>query len=387
MPTIPDLPGVPSLRRIGVNLLWCRPGQVGGSEDYLVRQLLGIAETGVAADLAVTLFALPGFAAAHPDLAELFRIVDAPIDGVNRPRRVLAENVWLAEQTAGSALVHHGGGTVPTRGPQPTLLTIHDLQYRTYPQYVHPLKRAYLATAMPRSAKRATVIAVPTEYVRGTVIDAYGTDPARIVVVPHGMERTLGESATPEYELRARYRLGEGPVIVLPAMTHPHKGHAFLLRVMASHWTDPDLRLVLVGGAGSAEADVKTTIAELGLGGRVVRPGRVSTNDRDGLLRMAAAMVFPSEYEGFGAPVIEAMTLGAPVICSDRTCLPEVAGDAAIVLPLEIDAWADALDDAITRRAELVAAGRVRAESFTSKRSAEALLDAYSLALNGATTK
>jgi glycosyltransferase involved in cell wall biosynthesis len=108
----------------------------------------------------------------------------------------------------------------------------------------------------------------------------------------------------------------------------------------------------------------------------------VPAGDRDGLLQIATAMVFPSEYEGFGAPVIEAMTLGAPVICSDRTCLPEVAGDAAIVLPLEADAWASALDDVVARRAELVAAGHARAASFTSKRSAEALLAAYSLALS-----
>ena len=166
------------MRRIAVNLLWCRPGQVGGSEDYLVRQLLGIAETGAAAaDLTVTLFTLPGFAAAHRDLADLHRIVEAPIDGANRPRRVLAENRWLAEQTRGSALVHHGGGTVPLRGAQPTLLTIHDLQYRTFPQYVHPLKRAYLAAAMPRSAKRATTIAVPSEYVRGTTTTRSGSVP------------------------------------------------------------------------------------------------------------------------------------------------------------------------------------------------------------------
>lgn len=368
------------MQRVAVNLLWCRPGQVGGSEEYLVRQLLGIAETGAAAsDLAVTLFALPGFAAAHRDLGDLYRIVDAPIDGSNRPRRVLAENRWLAEQTRGSALVHHGGGTVPLRGVQPTLLTIHDLQYRTFPEYVHPLKRAYLAAAMPRSARRATVIAVPTEYVRGTVIDAYGIAPSRVVVVPHGMEATLGDAATPELDLRAKYRLGDGPVLVLPAMTHPHKGHRFLLRVMARHWTDPDLRLVLVGAAGAAERDVMAAVADLGLGERVVRAGRVPAADRDGLLRMATAVVFPSEYEGFGAPVIEAMTLGAPVICSNSTCLPEVAGDAAIVLPLETEAWAGALADAVARRDELVAAGHARARSFTSKRSAEALLDAYAL--------
>jgi glycosyltransferase involved in cell wall biosynthesis len=367
------------VRRVAVNLLWCVPGQVGGSEEYLVRQLLGLSELTLAArhDVEPTLFALPGFSQAHPDLAAAFRVVDAPVDGSSRPRRVFAEHTWLAEQTAGSALVHHGGGTVPARGTQPTLLTIHDLQYLTYPQYMSPVKRRYLDWTMPRSVGRATAVAVPSEYVRGSVVDAYGCDPDLVAVVPHGMEPTLGRAATGEHELRAKYGLGGGPVIVLPAMTHPHKGHRFLLRVMAASWKDPALRLVLVGGVGAAERDVAATIAELGLGGRVVRTGRVPAHDRDGLLMMAAAMMFPSEYEGFGAPVIEAMTLGAPVICSDRTCLPEVAGEAAIVLPLQPDAWAGALDCAIDQRDRLIAAGHIRAKAFTSKRSAEALLVAY----------
>jgi alpha-1,3-rhamnosyl/mannosyltransferase len=163
-------------------------------------------------------------------------------------------------------------------------------------------------------------------------------------------------------------------------MTHPHKGHRFVLQVMAAHWTDPALRLVLAGGEGAAEDDVMAAVHALGLAGRVVRTGRVPAADRDGLLQMAAAMVFPSEYEGFGAPVIEAMALGAPVICSDRTCLPEVAGNAAIVLPLELEAWAGALDDAVARRTELVAAGHARAAMFTAARSAVALVDAYRLA-------
>jgi alpha-1,3-rhamnosyl/mannosyltransferase len=201
------------------------------------------------------------------------------------------------------------------------------------------------------------------------------------MVVPHGIEPTLGSGATPAAELRSRFDLGDGPVIVLPAMTHPHKGHLFLLDVMATHWTDPALRLVLIGGTGSNEAAVLAAIAASGLGDRVRRLGRVSGADRDGLLAMAAAMVFPSEYEGFGAPVLEAMVLGAPVICSDRTCLPEVAGDAAIVLPLTADAWAGALDEAIRRRDELTRAGRARAAAFTSVHSAEALLAAYAQAL------
>ncbi|MCU1392355.1 MAG: putative glycosyltransferase [Ilumatobacteraceae bacterium] len=372
---------------MSVNLLFCVPGKVGGSEEYLVRQMLGLAEIedrpGPRPSLVVvpTVYAPQGFATAHPDVAEAMHVVEAPITGESRGRRVAYENTWLFEQTAGSSLVHHGGGTVPLRMHQPSVLTIHDLQYLTYPQYMQPLKRLYIRSSMPRSARRATVITVPTEFVRGTVIDAYDIDPDDVVVVPHGMEPTLGLDATDEATLRSRYALGDGPVIVLPAITHPHKGHLFALQMLARRWTDPSLRLVLIGGQGLADADVERAIADLGVSDRVVRPGRVSRADRDGLLQMATAMVFPSEYEGFGAPVIEAMTLGAPVICSDRTCLPEVAGDAAIVRALDVDAWGGALDEAVTRRAELVAAGHARAAMFTAARSAEALLGAYALAL------
>lgn len=365
---------------VSVNLLWCVPGRVGGSEDYLVRQLLGLAE--IESMIVPTLHVLPGFAQAHPELAAIFPIDVARINGGNRARRVLAEHTWLARHTAESQLVHHGGGTMPSGGSKPTVLTIHDLQYRTYPQYLSKTKRRYLEWAMPRSAARATVITVPTEYVRQRVIEGYGTDPDRVIVVPHGIEKALGHQASSETDLRERFGLGDGPVVVLPAITHPHKGHQFLLEVMARSWTDGAVRLVLIGGAGSSERSVESTIVDLGLSDRVVRAGRVSSADRDGLLKMAAAMAFPSEYEGFGAPVIEAMALGAPVICSDRACLSEVAGDAAIVLPLEHEAWAGALDEAIRRRAELTTAGRARAATFTFVHSADALLEAYGRALS-----
>ena len=96
---------------------------------------------------------------------------------------------------------------------------------------------------------------------------------------------------------------------------------------------------------------------------------------------MAVAMVFPSEYEGFGAPVIEAMALGTPVICSDRASLGEVAGGAGLVVPLVLEAWSTALDQVTTHRAEWVRAGRERSRQFTAEASARALVVAYDLAL------
>jgi glycosyltransferase involved in cell wall biosynthesis len=362
-----------------VNLLWCVPGDVGGSEDYLVRQLIGLA--GQPAPLVPTLYCLPAFVDAHPDVVAQFPTVAARISGSGRLRRILAENTWLARRTRHADVVHHGGGTVPTIHPGSIVLTIHDLQYLTHPEYLTVVKRRYLSSAIPRSIREATVIAVPTEYVRSTVIGRFDIDPARVMVVPHGVEPRLGAHAADPSELRQRYRLGSGPVIVFPAVTHPHKGHRFLLEVMAEHWTDPDLRLVLLGGEGMAEADVRTTVARLGLDHRVIRTGRVPADDRDGLIAMADALVFPSEYEGFGAPVVEAMALGTPVICSDQPALAEVVDDAGLVLPRSSDAWSDALGEVASRRDELVAAGRRRALTYTADASGAALAAVYQAAL------
>jgi glycosyltransferase involved in cell wall biosynthesis len=358
---------------VGVNLLWCLPGAVGGSEEYLVRQLTGLREA--APEIRARLFVVPGFAAAHRELTARQELVVASLDARRRSRRVVTEATWLPSRLDGVDVVHHGGGTVPARSPGPIVLTIHDLQHRTFPEYLSPVKRQYLRLAIPRSVKRATVVTVPTEYVRGTVIEAYGHEPERVVVVPHGVD--VPDAVTDDDELRARYGLGERRYVVYPAVTHPHKNHAFLLDLLAGPWNDPQLALVLLGGRGLVEDDVAAAIGRLGLTDRVVRPGRVPDADRDGLVAGAEALVFPSEYEGFGAPVLEAMVLGTPVICSDRAALPEVVGDAALVRPLDRDAWATALDDVATQREALVAAGRRRAALFTTLASGVALADAY----------
>jgi glycosyltransferase involved in cell wall biosynthesis len=373
-PVEPSRPPV----RVAVNLLWCVPGGVGGSEQYLVRQLLGLGSQ--PSPFEPTLYCLPSFADAHPELAALYPMVAATISGTSRPRRVLAEHTWLRRRTRDADVVHHGGGTAPTVGRRPIVLTIHDLQYLTHPEYLTPTKRRYLERTIPRSVDRAAVVAVPTEYVRTTVVDAFGTDPDRVVVVPHGVEPSLGADAPSALELRHVYGLGSGPVIVYPAITHPHKNHRFLLDLMAGHWTDPELRLVMLGGRGTAEAQVQADIVRLGLERRVVRPGRVSDAHRDGLVSAADALVFPSEYEGFGAPVAEAMALGTPVICADQPALAEVVGDAGLVLPLDVDAWADALDVVAARSSEMSAAGRRRVGAFTTERSGAALAGAYDLA-------
>ncbi len=214
---------------VGVNLLWCVPGQVGGSEEYLTRSLAGLADQ--APDLELLLFVLPGFARAHPDLAAAHEVLEAPVSGRWRSWRVAAEWTWLARgaRQRQVALLHHGGGTAP-RGPEvPVVLTVHDVQYLVFPQHFAPLKRAWLRRTVPTGLRRASVVATPSAFVKGTLVDAFGVDPDRIAVVPHGVP--VG-SATPSAEgdeaLRTRYGL-RGPFVIYPAATYPHKNHGLLL--------------------------------------------------------------------------------------------------------------------------------------------------------------
>jgi len=359
---------------IAVNLLWCVPGDVGGSEEYMVRQLLGLAEA--APEFRPTLYVVDGFVEVHGELTDRFPTIVAPFDGASRARRIVGESTFFRSHGATADLRHHGGGTAPLGAALPYVLTIHDVQYRTYPEYFSRQKRIYLGAMIGRSVRRATMVAVPSEYVRTSVIDSFGAAPDRVGVVPHGFEPALLTDITDEPDLRQRYALGDGPVIVYPAVTHHHKNHQFLIDLLASSWRDPDLRLVLIGGSGTADAVVRAATDP-----RIRRLGRVPPADRNGLLQMAAALVFPSRYEGFGAPLIEAMALGCPVIAANSTCIPAIVGSAGLVLPLEMDAWADALDRAGHDRPKMIAAGLQRAAVFTARASGAALAAVYRAAL------
>jgi alpha-1,3-rhamnosyl/mannosyltransferase len=361
--------------QIAVNMLWCVPGNVGGSEEYFVRQLLGLAE--IDAPFDVSVYVPRGFTTAHPEVAAVTNVVEAPSSCRNRELRVWLENTWLASRTSRAHVVHHGGGTMPHRGNRSTLLTVHDVQYLTFPEYFSRLKLAYLRNRVPSAIRRATVIAAPSEYVRSSIEHNFGADRARTTVVRHGLEREIGQGKTSESELRQRFNLGQSRILVMPAITHPHKNHQFILNLLAHQWRAEDVKVVMVGGKGLADNAVQRQIVDLGLSERVVRSGRVNAADRDGLIAIAEALVFPSLYEGFGAPVIEAMALGTPVITSNCASLPEVVGDAGLVLGLSDSEWSGALDQLRQQRHELVQRGLARAAQFSAAKSAEDLVLAY----------
>lgn len=363
-------------RRVGINLLWLIPGVVGGSEESTVASVRALAARDDP-DLQLHLFATPALLAAHPDLAALPHDV-LPGLGASRPARMASESTWLAARSRRMDLLHHAGGTAPPVRAVPYVLTVHDLQPLERRATHGRLKRAYLRTALPRSVARARRVVVPSEHVRRSVIARFGTDPAKVVAVPHGVATMPGAG---EDDLRRRYEL-PGDVILYPAISYHHKNHAVLVdafaRIAPRH---PDAVLVLTGGAGREAERLRAQIDAAGLTARVRRPGRVAASDVAGLYRIASVVAVPSRYEGFGLPAAEAMAYGAPVVAAAATALPEVVGDAGLLVdPDDPAAWAAALDSLLgdeEERQRLAAAGQERAARYTWAANAAALAEVY----------
>jgi alpha-1,3-rhamnosyl/mannosyltransferase len=275
------------------------------------------------------------------------------------------------------------GGTLPLVQGVPGVVTIHDLQPFDMPGNFTATKRRYLQRSIPRSVRRAAGVVAPTEFVRKGLIDRFGVAPERVRLAPWGVEPPTTQVSVAE--VQARYGLPRR-WFVFPSFTWNHKNHGLLLRSFATVAArEHDVMLVLTGGEGPAEHHVRDQISAMGLRGRVRRTGLIPRRDVLAIVRGAVAMTFPSRYEGFGLPVLEAMSLGTPVLSSDAGALPEVTGGAATLLPTDDpEGW----DAAMTRmlqdgdeRDRLAEAGRVRVAEFTWRRTADAVLGAYRAAV------
>jgi alpha-1,3-rhamnosyl/mannosyltransferase len=366
--------------RVGINLLWLRPGRAGGAERYAIGLVRALAdEAGDRID--GTLLCNRRFARAYPDLTGRLDTAVAPLEGRSRAVRIALESSWLAGQTSrrNLALVHHLNDVIPWIHPRRSALTIHDLRSMAGTSVLGPAQAAYLRAAVPRSVRAARVVMTPTEFVRRNVIDRFSIDPARVAVVS-----APAPVVAPSTDAALR---PEAPYFLYPAITSRHKNHRTLLEAFAKVTAGrPDVRLVLTGAPGNAEADVRSDIGRLGLEGRVIRAGRLGDPAFERMLVDATGLVYPSTYEGFGLPLTEAMAVGCPVVASTATALPEVVGDAGLLVdPHDVGGWTDAMvrlldDDEL--RATLIAAGRVRVAPLTPAETADRLVAAYRLALD-----
>jgi alpha-1,3-rhamnosyl/mannosyltransferase len=362
--------------RVGVNLLWLRPGDAAGAERYAVRVLRALQEEGDAS-IYIVLLCNRRFARAHPELARAFETVVAPIDGGSRALRIVAESTWLKTRAGELDLVHHLNNVVPWVSTHPVVLTIHDLRPLERPETIGRAQGAYLRARFGPSVRQAALITTPSAFVRGTVIERLGAAPDRI----HVVSAPVFPADPPDGSGRAVGR----PFFLYPATTAPHKNHVTLLEAFAQVVAErSDALLVLTGQAGPAEPTISASIARLELDEHVRRLGRVSSPRLDALYREAVALTYPSTYEGFGLPVVEAMALGCPVIAANATAMPEVVGEAGVLVdPTDTTGWAGAMLQMLSDdrdRARLSDLGRMRAGAFSPRETARRQVEVYRLA-------
>ena len=361
--------------RVGVNLLWLVPGVVGGSEQAVVEMLTALADK-PPDDISYSLYALESFIGAHARLAERLPTEPLPLRGRMKPLRVVAEGTWLARAVRrdGIDLMHYPGGTVPVGSRVPAVLNLHDIQPFDMPENFQPVKRAYLHKMVPRAVDEAHRVIVPSEFVRTNVLDRFGGSPDRVRVVPWGVA-PINVDASTIAKVRARYDLPER-WYVYPAITYPHKNHLTLVHAFAKLAArHSDIVLVLTGHRAGSEEAVRTEVSRLGISDRVRRTGRIPRDHVMGLLAGAVGMTFPSRYEGFGLPILEAMAASTPVVAARATALPEAVGDAGLLVEADdADAWCDAMEELLSTDTHdrLSLAGRQHAARFSWANTADA---------------
>jgi len=271
----------------------------------------------------------------------------------------------------------------PTRRATRTLLTVHDLSFLHYPEHFVPKLVQYLTQVVTRSVARADRVLADSEATRADLIAHLGTEPEKVEVLYSGVDPRFCPQPEPgEAErTRDRYSIGGRPYVLSVGTLQPRKNYVRLIRAFAQLQTCrlADLQLVIVGGKGWLYEDI---LAEAERHPHRVRVlGFVEDADLPALYRGASLFAFPSLYEGFGLPVLEAMACGVPVVCSDVSSLPEVAGAAPLLVnPLATDdlaeAMARALEDTALRQG-MIARGLAQAARFNWEQAARQLLTTF----------
>jgi glycosyltransferase involved in cell wall biosynthesis len=371
---------------VGLNLVYLVPGETGGMETY-AWELIEALRT-VSPDLRLTAFVNRETAsAAEARLGDEVASVTVPVRARNRLEWVRGEQALLPRlaQRAGVDLLHSLGSTAPGWGRFHRVSTIHDLHYRTVPEAHFGLRALGMRALVPLSARRADRVITDSEAVRDQLVDLLRLSPDRIDVVPLGLGGRQRAEPRDEAELRRRLSVGDAPLVLSVSAKRPHKNLIALLDAVAL--IDPAERpvLVLPGYPTEHEAELRRHAATLGLDGTTRFLGWVDDPELEGLYAAAACFVFPSLAEGFGLPVLEAMSRGVPVACSAVDPVSAVAGSAALKFdphsPREI---ADAIRRLLSDRDEatlLAAAGRARAATFTWEATARGTLESYGRAL------
>ena len=373
---------MPTPRRIGVNALYLIPGGVGGTEIYLRNLLQALAQIDSRNQYFVFVNRETGddLCPASPN----FTLVRSSVSARLRPARLVWEQTVLPLQTVRLRLdvLFSPGFSSPLvcRGRKVTV--IHDLQHKRQPENFGFLERKAWDAMVWSSVRFSDALVAVSETSRQDVIDVYSADPARIQVVHHGVEPAffgIAEAREHDPTLLSQTGLPDCRYLLAVSTIHPHKNWLRLLEAYGALVRDGrDEHLVVAGLAGKASGDVAVRLNDPQLASRVHLLGWQPRSVLVALFQGAEALVFPSTFEGFGMPVLEAMAAGVPVACSDIPPLREVAGNAALFFdPYSPERIAEGvrrvLDDS-DLRASMIARGKERAARSTWRRAAERTL-------------
>jgi glycosyltransferase involved in cell wall biosynthesis len=359
---------------VGLNLLYMLPGIVGGTETYAAGLIHGLARS-EGRDEFVVFLNLESADWPLPEDPRIRRVV-CPVRAVSRTARYRYEQFRLPGQALaeGVDVLHSLGYVAPLHLHCPSVVTVHDVHHLAYGRLRDWPRRLLLAQAVRRSVRRAAAVIAVSRYMRDVIARAYDVPADGIDVVWEAANPRLSDGARPPGAGVAP-QAAPGPYLLAFGGITPNKNLERLLRAFALARTRHGLSqgLVVVGRLPSSLRPEDTA--------GVTVTGYLDEPELAAVLGKADALVFPSIYEGFGLPVLEAMTAGVPVICSDATAIPEVAGDAAVYFdPLNIEDIASKMAlvaRAPVLRADLAARGRVRAATFSWERAARETLAIY----------
>lgn len=372
---------------IGLNLIFLVPGETGGMEvaaRELIPALLQEAPPGMRFTAFVNREAA---GACGGPWGTLLPAVTVPVSARNRGQWVLGEQALLPRLAAraGVDLLHSLASTAPVRGRFRRVVTVHDLIYARFPDAHAGLRDKGMRLLVPQGARRSDRVIADSQSTRADLIELLRIAPERIDVVPLGLGSVRRATPLEEAQTRARFDLGERRIVLSLSAKRPHKNLLALLDALARIPSQERPTLVIPGYPTAHEHELREHAQALGLLQDVRFPAWVSAEELEGLWTLAQAFVFPSLYEGFGLPVLEAMARGVPVACSNTSSLPEVAGDAALLFdphdPPQIGAAITRLlgDRELGERLRVL--GRARVEQFTWARTARLTLESYARAL------
>jgi glycosyltransferase involved in cell wall biosynthesis len=282
----------------------------------------------------------------------------------------LLRGLPAALERAGADLVH-GNYFLPRGWKGKAVVTVHDVSFARDRGFMPLHDLLAFRTLVPRAMRRADFVFTVSEWAKADLIDCYGLSPDRVVVTPNGIDDDL----TPEGAVPDR-----PPYLLFVGGLQRRKDPVTAVRALAQ--VPDDLELVIVGPDRGEGPAVRRAAEELGIADRVHVLDYVSREELLGLYRGAVALVFPSRYEGFGLPVLEAMASGTPVVAAATTAIPEVVGDAGILVPPgDPEALAAGIAQARESTDALVAAGLARAGEQSWSLAADRAAAAYEAAL------